>query len=400
MTTARINDPQEQFRQSIRAGLAFWEQRTLDESAEVIEMVDRQRENLFRLVRFGLTLPDCRERAARVALQTFDLVEQRGYWHNFIEILDEAFRKIPAGPSPLRFDLAVRLGQLYRLTWQLPDAKTMLTQAEDIAITLDDTERVAQAVYNHSEVYLRERDYPQAEALAARALKLFGDLAGTEKWRAAAHHVLGEAARQRGELEKAHTHLGAAVEQARQMDNRLFLLRFLNSQALALVADGQREQARHILNEAFDLAQELGNELDKVLIQINLGFIYFREQLWDKAEDAFKQANSPYLRRSCHTLYQALVANNLGNVYLRQGRLVEAGQWVEEAIEHWEKIDNAVEQANSIATMGEIRAAENNHAAAVIHYKKALTLVERFPEDANAQKQVQKYRAALAELEK
>ena len=98
------------------------------------------------------------------------------------------------------------------------------------------------------------------------------------------------------------------------------------------------------------------------------------------AEKSLRQAYSPYLRQSGNLILQATAVVSLGNVLLKQERLVEAEAYLRLAIDLWRKVDDDLNLANAIGSLGEVLVLKGEAAEAILLFDEALALLERFPE--------------------
>ncbi|MCL4267283.1 MAG: hypothetical protein KJ069_29160 [Anaerolineae bacterium] len=82
--------PHPQFVRGLQAGLRYWQVQTQDESDASIRRLDAERHNLYRLVQYGQAVPELWLDTAVLALNAFYLVERKGYWLEWIPILEQA----------------------------------------------------------------------------------------------------------------------------------------------------------------------------------------------------------------------------------------------------------------------------------------------------------------------
>ena len=157
-----------------------------------------------------------------------------------------------------------------------------------------------------------------------------------------------------------------------------------------------------LFREASKLLESTASELDKVYVQNNLGTLYFRQQQWDKAEIAFQQAQaSRYLRQSGNVHLQALVATNLSNVFLKQGHLAEAETLLRQAWALRLQAKDEVSLANTIGSLAEVLARQEQSDEAINLHEQAITLLLKYPDDAFVQTRLLPlFRAQLQDIQK
>ncbi len=86
MSEQKPPSPSPQFIRSTKAAVAYWRRRTQITADDTMRQLNRERQNLFQAVQFGLELPQTQHDAATVAWQVFDLVERQGYWQEWIPV--------------------------------------------------------------------------------------------------------------------------------------------------------------------------------------------------------------------------------------------------------------------------------------------------------------------------
>jgi len=378
--------PSPHFVKAIHASLSYWQERTNQLDDRAIGKVDAERQNLYRAVQFGLVLPQTWQATAIVILQSFDLVERRGYWQEWLTTVERALNICPQDERQLRFKLLIRLGQLQRFTRQLAQAIETHYAAEAVAQQLGDAQALAEAHFNLSECYWYSRDYEKADHYGLSALEQFEQLNVDLKWCAATLNTLGMVAWWRGDLPLAEQRLSKAVDYWRIIAQPTQLARVLNNLAGTLRSAKKYELALQYLDEAGQKLASTTSELDKTMVNITRGGLYYDLQQWAKAEAAFRQADSLYLARSGHIFYQALVAQGLGNTLLKQGRLVEAEEYLHQGLALWRQASDNLMLANTLGTLAETLAAQGRSVEAIALYDEALTHLAQHPGDAWARK--------------
>ncbi|HEX6385530.1 MAG TPA: tetratricopeptide repeat protein [Anaerolineae bacterium] len=384
-------EPTPQFINAIAAAVEYWRRRTetLDDAA--IARLDEERQNLYRAVEFGLKRAETWEAAAEVALQAFDLVERRGYWREWMPMLEAAVALCSEGQQGLKCRLLNRLGFFYRQDRRLNTAITMHREAEALALVSGNRQGMAEALFYLGGTYLQKREHAEAWWHGLEALRAFNELDNADRWLASTHMLLGIIARSRGDTAAAEAHLTEAVTRWHILNQPLLLARTFNELGNALWPVGKVDKAEACFVEATALLAPTVYEMDKAMILLSLGTLYFHQEQWDKAEAAFRQADSSYLRQSGHALYQAHVANNLGNVLLERGRPVEAEYYLRRALHLWQEADDDMLRANTLGTLGQALAIQGQISAALELYNQAIEQLHAFPDDLWARRLLQNF---------
>jgi len=199
------------------------------------------------------------------------------------ENLFRAVQSNPAATPPLRVNALVRLGHALREQQRIPEAITLLQQAQ----TLADGAR-------------------EAEGLGWRILM-----------------ELGEAYRDTGDLENAEDTLLSAVDAARLANEPADLAGLFN--ALGTVYLKRRESARAIdaFTSSLTELERSGDVFRPAQVQNNLALAYSEQRNWSAAESAFA-ASLELKRQAGDVLGQGLALQNLSRAQAAQERLDEA----------------------------------------------------------------------------
>lgn len=380
--------------------LEHWQQQAATQEKGVLDRLDAGRQNLFHIVNMGLEHAQTQTAAASLSLAVFPLVEQRGYWPEWIPVLEQAIGWQAGEVSTLLFNLHNRLGQLYRWDRRIEEAIGAHQTAEAIAKQLADDHALANAWFNLSEDYNQIRGFEEAEKYGLLALAAFKELAVEDKWLAAVYNSLGTNALNKGHLETAETRLRQAVTLSRQLDDPVRLARIIINLANTLRASQKFDEALLHFEEAGEILGERGRTPDHISVQIALGGLYNDLDRLADAETAYRNALSPEFDHLGYTFYQAFALQGLGNVLLRMGRLEEAEPILENAVTYWQELNYDVYQANSLGTLAETAAAQQDLKRAVVLYKQAIALVENCQDDPFGQTLLKELTDQLQEVKK
>jgi tetratricopeptide (TPR) repeat protein len=347
---------------------------------QAIEAADRERQNLFRAVQFGLELPQAWEMTAEIALSAIPLINRRLYRQEWIPVLEHLVVKCPAAHQRAKFDLLIQLGRMQRLEQQRDSAVETLQQAEALARQIGDPQALARAYYNLGRVHLDARRYTDAERHSRRALDILNEQEVVDQALIAwVLNTLGKVSQVDGEYDAAYEYYSRSVAIWRTIGDETGLLRALMDLATNFRYSGQLDEAIALYKQADELVSSTTNELDKALVGINLGATYYDKKELSLAEETFRKAYSPYLRKAGDLRMRAILTANLGNVMLEVERLAEAEAFLCQAIDLWEQQDDDLNMANSLGTLGEVLARRGDSEVAILLFDEALTLSGKFP---------------------
>lgn len=371
--------PSRQFHNSIMASLSYWREITKEIGDHGIKQLDKERQNLFRAVEFGLALPQAWRMTVDIALQTIPLINRRLYRREWIPVLEDLLKQYPEGNPRMKFNLLIQLGRLQRLELQRDQAVKTLEGAEDLAKQMGDQHALAQAYYQIGRAHSDARRYQKADSYIKSALDILDELKDVDlallAW---VLNARGKISQINGDFELAHEYYTRSISNWRKIPDETGLARTLMDLATNYRYSGDLDQAIAQYKQAEQIFSSSANELDKTLVAINLGATYYDKGEWVLAEETFRKAYSTYLRKSGELRMQAILTVNLGNVLLKVGRLAEAEAYLRQAIVMWEEIDDDLNLANCIGTLGEVLSAKGDYRAAITLFIEALSGLDKY----------------------
>ncbi|MBE2222594.1 MAG: hypothetical protein IAF02_13690, partial [Anaerolineae bacterium] len=140
-----MTQPSPQFSQSVAANISYWQQHTHNLTDDALPTLDRERQNLYRAAKFGLHLPATWQETAELILQTFVFIERRGYWGEWIPMLEQLLASCPENDLAVRGRILDHLGLFYRHNRQLDKAFSAHQAELEIGLFLGDKWREAHA---------------------------------------------------------------------------------------------------------------------------------------------------------------------------------------------------------------------------------------------------------------
>ena len=394
-----------QFTAGLRAVVAYWQEQTISNTDDAVAALDTRRQNLYRAVVYGLKLEQTRRETAVVILQAFHLAERRGYWHEWIPLIQNAASACPPDEPILRAELLNRLGELYLTSRQLAAAIESHLQAETILKQTGEDHKRAGDLRHHiwsnlSMDYAFSRQYDLAEQYGQQALAGFRATNAHPKYHANVLNALGVVAWGRGQHDRAERLLREAIAIWRELNRFTDLLRSLNNLMGTLKAVKKYEDVWPCYAEAVTYFSHNVGEYEKSLIEVSYGGALYEQGRYDEAKAAFQRANSPYLQQSSYFYHRAIVAQCLGNTFLAQNRLADAAAHLQESARLWRQSDDELMLANTLGTIAELYAQQGKVDAAIALFEQALALLARYPDDAWAKKLTADFTQQLQEQKK
>jgi tetratricopeptide (TPR) repeat protein len=139
------------------------------------------------------------------------------------------------------------------------------------------------------------------------------------------------------------------------------------------------------MQEAEKLLEPTIYEMEKFNVALSTGTLYFHQGDLAKAESYYRQAYSPYMKDVGPLYQQAMITNNLGNVYYAQGRFSGAELWLGKSIALFREANAHLMLANSLATLALTLADQGKADLIGPIFDEAMAIVMRYLEDAFAE---------------
>jgi tetratricopeptide (TPR) repeat protein len=374
-----------EFASSLRAALTYWQER-LASTSDV--SLDAERHNIYRAVSMGLALPETQAAAAEVAAAAFPFVFASGYWAEWLRLMERAAANGAAQPPVSRFWVLTRLGQLRRLNQKLRDSLAAHESALEEARTIGEPLLLAEAHYHLGRAQRDAHQYPAAVEHLQEALRLLeqAPAAQSDPLSAAVHNALGRVADDQGQLAEARQHLERAVQISRAGNRIGPLADHLHDLGNLYRASGMHEEALACYEEALALLAGTEHRLEAVQIQYSVGVLHFTRREFGEAEKGFRQIDWAFLRATGNLHLQAMLLTASGNAVLYQERYEEAAATLREGVALWEQLEDELELANAVGSLGEALAAMGAKDEASAMFNRALALVTRYPDHAWARR--------------
>lgn len=375
-----------QFSRSVAANVVYWQERTKALTHHNLPVLDRDRQNLYRAIRFGLQLADTWQETAVLILQSFPLIEKRGYWGEWIPIMERALDKCPADNVALRGRLLDCLGVFYRYNRQLDKAYIIHQEELLLGETTQDNWRIAHAGINLAAVCRHMRRFDEAGKYILRAQNAFQAINAPLVKHAFVALEYGLQAQAQEQWPMAEEHLYASVSLWREIGDPVNLANGLMLLGQVLAAQDKIDDALKTYHEALDKLDATENYLDQSKILNVLGILHYNQGDFDEALRQLLAADSVYLRQSGNLFDQAIVTTNLGNVYQVQGKLKEAEHAFRRSMMFWETCGDQLQLANSLISLAEVKIEQGDVVEAQKLGWRGGELLAGYPDDVWAQK--------------
>lgn len=398
LRTKAASEMEEQYRASVCATLNYWHNMTCGLDDARVGELGRERAHMRRAVELALAFPEMQQSGANFLLQVFPLVERFGEWASWIPLFEQVSEGDGIDDAPLRSRLANRLGILHRLQRNLEEAVAAHETAIALAQAAGDDSLISEAQFHLSETYRHMRRYAEATEAGEAALEHFKRSKAETRWVAAALNTLGLVARAQGELAQAEEQLSEAVALWRSNGGAVELARSLNNLGHVLRDRGNYAEALGCYQEASTPLQDSAFSLDRAMLQISIGTLYFQMERMAEAEKVFSEVDIGFLQQVGHHYYQALVVQNLGIVQLEQRKLAEAEIHLQRSVSLWKQVQDDVMLGNTLGALAELKALLGKDKEALRLYDEAIALLEQPRDSAFARRVLSGFKTEREEL--
>jgi transcriptional regulator with GAF, ATPase, and Fis domain/tetratricopeptide (TPR) repeat protein len=274
----------------------------------------------------------------------------------------------------LRASLLRRLATCYLKIGKCDHALELLDKAFVLVSEGEDPVELARIIGERGWVHFKRGEYDLSSADLESGLDiLLGDERGREIGNA--YNRLGGIAARKGDNEKAFDLLRTALSAARLTKDRELQGTVLNNLGLTCKNLGRWAESRKCFEEALEIADEIGQHLQKALRLNNLGIIYSKMGMLKKAHRCWSQSLET-LTRIGNRGEIVSVCLSLGQYHLIYRDFERAEGYFVRALK--ESSDNGVarDSALSLEYMGDLHMACDRVDEARVCYREALEIAE------------------------
>lgn len=386
------------------------------------------------------------ETAWQILFQLHSMIEQQGYYAQWIPLLERARGRTAQAQRPqVQAALTWQLGNLLRLRgdWDaataeytraiqtLQTAPTSATLApsdhpiqpdHDVLPTHNSKQLIAQ-LHNELAYLARLQGKPtEAAALVDSALRAIGfpsqplplttatdDVTSLDVPISAlmasgnltviefSYFVLGTIAHDRGEFGPAERYLQLALACCEAMDQRRKIAQRRRDVALILARQGELNKAKRLLEESIAQFDAFHDHVAGAICRMNLGIVY--SQLGDAAGALdWYAAAQPILEEAQRETSLALLHNNQGVDYRKLGQYDAAIYHFQASIMMRRRLSNPRSLANVLDNLGRTYIDSGDRAAAKVAFAEALELLASVEDDTQVRQLRTGIQTQLAQL--
>lgn len=387
----------------MQAGLTYW-LNEIDKIEDIhLEQLDKDIDNLRRLLMFGLSHANTLEVASELCLKLFEYAFYKGIWGEWVEFLESAAERVSQTNKNLYARLLQKLGFLQFHINNSKEAEKLLHEAIALAEEEHNKSLLASIYITFTQLYFMSGELDKAEKLGLEAIRLFSETECSDYQQALAYKTLGNVYHFKNSLIKSIRYFTNALELAQVSSHQLLKSQILLDLAYVYIKDKQFGRANQCFEQTLTILEQTNFEITKAVVHINRGLLYYEQKNYEEAEKEYLQANSNALRQSSHYEYRAIVTNNLGQTYLDTGDYERARQFLEESISLKRKANNQLSLALTLSTYVDVLLLFDELDVAQEVLNEALIIVKAYPNDEDAKKlqiELSKQRSSIEERKK
>lgn len=371
------------FVQRVAANLAYWQMEAMRLEDTTLAEFATERQNLFRAVDYGLRLPETQSEAVQLVDALFPLVERRGYWAEWIPILQQAIATTDA--PCLQAKLTNQCGMMHRFLSQIEQTIAAHEQAVALARQHNCLEELGRAYFYLGNVYhFDKRQYHRAQTFVEKARETFAQAGLGEDpiKQGATLNLLGLTVAGQGKYAEAQALYRRAIAYWEKSSQILFLARTWNNLGMAYSQAHQFAEALDCYDQADAILDQSPNDFDRIQIANNRAVVYYDQEKYAEAVEIILRINVAPLQQSGDLITEARLYSNAGGAYMHLGNLEQAEAYLRAAIELWQQAGDQGELAYSLGLLAETAVARGDVVTARSLLTEAVALLAQFPEDA------------------
>jgi transcriptional regulator with GAF, ATPase, and Fis domain/tetratricopeptide (TPR) repeat protein len=273
-----------------------------------------------------------------------------------------------------RASLLRRLATCYLRIGKCDHALELLDKAFVLVSEGEDPVELARIIGERGWAHFRRGEYDLSSADLESGLDiLLGDERGREI--AYTYNRLGGIAFRKGENERAFDLYRTALSAARLTKDRELQGTVLNNLGLTCKNLGRWSESRKSFEEALEIAEEIGQHLQKAMRLNNLGIIYSKMGMLKKAHRCWTQSMETFTRIGNRGEIVSVYLS-LGQYYLTYRDFTRAEDYLVRALKESSENGLARDSALSLEYMGDLHMACDRLDEARVCYREALAIAE------------------------
>ncbi|MEM7374255.1 MAG: tetratricopeptide repeat protein [Bacteroidota bacterium] len=248
-------------------------------------------------------------------------------------------------------------------------------EAEKRFTTLENWEKLGEALWNMGSVYYRQGDTETCLEYDHRALEAF-ERSGKQVRIAEILSAIGIIYHRVGKMEEARSFNVRALEISDNIGNKAKSANILSEIANLHADAGEVPQAFAALERALKLQEETSDTLGMARTLSNLGIMYYQQGDFDQALEI--TTRSLQIREKVpNKKALAFTMGNMGLIHSSLGNFSESLQYYARTLAIFEEMGEVGMQAHTLANMGEVHSEWGDFQEALTYFQRALPIWEQ-----------------------
>lgn len=336
------------FRRRILQNARYWRD-FLNDHGENMTALDGERDGIVQALSYALDVVEAWPPAYEVMTQFSPYLERRGTWEGWNPLLEQAARQAEAsGDLTAAVNLSTLLARLCQRQSRPAETIRHYRRVIRLAHRIDDDFSLGRACTNLGYLYVEQGRWWRAEILCCAALAIFERI-DNNHGRAHTENHLSVLYTRQCLWEQARQHLDRACALWQGMGDPHGLMRgFINQSSLSLEREPPNpDEALAFLEKALQQARVTGEESETGKIYSNMAYAYWLKGELIQAE-AMAQQGEVIFRRFSNSVGLALSWDNLGLIYLDQGKWESAAASLNASLTMWRSLGNKFDEFKTL----------------------------------------------------
>lgn len=249
-------------------------------------------------------------------------------------------------------------------------AISLAMQAKEIAAEIEYPKGEAYALKNLGLVYYMKGKYPETLDYWNPSLQIFETLKDDVGISNMLSNI-GAIYLNQGADTKALEYMLRSLQLAEKIGDTLRMITALSNIA-AIYYNKKDPVALNYLLKAIPLVESIGDKEAYAVITGNIGEIYTDKNDHQKALEYFQKS----IKAAGNSISSAFSVNGIGKVYLKEGKLTEALQFHNQALDIARSFDDKLQLVRSLKGLADVYIKQNKTALAIEYYNKAKLIAE------------------------
>lgn len=314
-------------------------------------------------------------RAAETAQSAYQNRQAEDYY-------TRALALTPAEDLPTRYDLLLARLDVYQTQGRYEDCLRDLQTLHDLAVRMDQPERLLEVLIRKTEVIYDKGDSPQTLAIGLQALALAESIGSREK-PISIYNLLSNAAQRLGGYDQAQEFMQKGLALTRALGDLRMESKLLNTVGMFHAERNEMQPAEACFRQSLTLARQAGDLRLQARPLANLGLAAIRRGNFLEARQ-YSQESLALARQIGARIGEALILDNLGFIEGSLGNYARASEYAEAGLRIAREIGSRYHEANALINLSAYLGALGENEAATRAAREGLQIARQIGEQSSA----------------